>query len=47
MRLAVAMQLQVTWRDDQFNTPSAHQTRFTIMEKYPSGWKLTGLGTGP
>lgn len=46
-RVAVTAYLEITWQDDLFNTPSGRAARFAGLEKYPNGWKLTGLGTGP
>lgn len=39
--------MQIKWADEAFNSPDGKDSRFAVMQKYPDGWKLLGLGTGP
>lgn len=46
-RVELAATVELVWRAQAFNTPDGLTTRFAMMEKTGSGWKLSGLGTGP
>lgn len=45
--IEIAVTMKIKWRNDAFNSPDGIQARFAILNKYKSGWKLGGLGTGP
>lgn len=45
--ITVGVVLDIQWRDQAFNSPAGRQERFALLKKYPNGWKLSGLGTGP
>lgn len=45
--IEIAVTMKIKWRDDAFNSPDGKQVRFAILNKYKSGWKLGGFGTGP
>ncbi|MDP4094220.1 MAG: M56 family metallopeptidase [Bacillota bacterium] len=42
-----SIELKIKWSDEAFNSPGGMQTRFSFLKKYDSGWKISGLGTGP
>lgn len=46
-RVEIMAEMELTWRDEYFNTPTGRTIRFAVMEKLHNGWKLIGLGTGP
>ena len=46
-RVELRLFMELKWRQQVFNTPDNRTTRFAILQKWPFGWKLGGLGTGP
>ena len=45
--IEVKITMKLKWDDAAFNSPDDMQTRFSLLIRYPDGWKILGLGTGP
>ncbi|WP_187274503.1 DUF4830 domain-containing protein [Paenibacillus sp. N3.4] len=45
--VVIEVSLKIHWKNDAFNNPDGHETRYAYMKKYANGWKIGGLGTGP
>jgi hypothetical protein len=42
----VLAELELTWHNSAFNSPTGQESRFALMEKTYTGWKLDSLATG-